>query len=233
MKKTDYYHRTVKLQISSDSASGGTKAKLSIPSRIRHEGEIEPGSFMTWQETTGMIRCTPAREVSLHTTTVFSSGTAQVCCGFPGVFWRKYTLKKGTAFHWEMRAGKAQGYLNVPKLPRRAICAKDKGLEKTHTVKILPLPRESRLRINIPAEFCRLLNLQPGHFIRWEELPGAIHCIPDWYQHMHTTRIVKREGCLQTEIPKLLGDKYTLRGKTCTWRLHKGNLVGTIKVRTK
>ena len=228
MAKSEYYRRTMKIQISSDDVSGGTRARVGIPVRIQRDAAIDAGDFIEWKEISGKILCTPALETSLHTSAFFSSGRQQLYCGFPGVFCRKYGIEKGSAFHWEMKAKKVQGFLEVRKLPRREIRAKDKSIEKIHTVKILRY--ESRLRINIPAGLCQLLNIKPGYFMRWEEVPEGIQCIPDVYEHMSTTMIEKRKAGMQVEIPKLLFEKYNMQGGECTWKLQNGKLAGYIEL---
>jgi hypothetical protein len=233
MSKSAYYHRTVKIQISSNAPRGGMKAKIVIPAHIQREAAIEAGSLMAWRETSGKMLCTPVRHASLSTSTVFAGGREQLYCGVPGVFWRKYDIAKGTLFHWEMQAGKARGFLEVQTISKRALPdrrslrARDKGLERTQVVQLLR--SRSRLRVNIPAEFCRLVNLKPGDFMRWEEMPQGIHGIPTRSESLNTTMIEQRKAGMQVEIPKLLCEKYRLHGGACTWKLQKGKLVGSVE----
>jgi hypothetical protein len=234
MSKSAYYHRTVKIQISSNAPRGGMKAKIVIPVHIQREAAIEAGSFMAWRECPGKILCTPVQHASLSTSTVFAGGREQLYCGFPGVFWRKYDIAKGTLFHWEVKAGKVRGFLEVQPVSKRtlpdkrSLRARDKGLERTQAVHLLR--SHSRLRVNIPAEFCRLVHLKPGDFMRWEETPQGIHGIPTRFESLNTTVIEQRKAGMQVEIPKLLSEKYSLQGGACTWTLQKGKLVGEIGV---
>jgi hypothetical protein len=227
------FHRTVKLQLGKNSSPGSIKAKIGIPARIGREAALAPGMFIAWQELRGMLHGAPATTASLHASTIFAGGHDQLYCGVPGLFCTKYDLAPGTLFEWQLAAGQVTVSSNVRKRHKQEIRTRNTDLHKTIPVHLLPMPAEGRLRVTLPAEFVHLLNLQPGHFIRWDVTPEAIQAIPSRSEHLNTTHLVQRQHGLQVEIPKLLGDQYALSaGQTCTWTLQQGRLVGTIPLRT-
>ena len=103
---------------------------------------------MEWTEQRGKIVGTPVLKPSLHTTTVFPGGRDQLYCLFPGVFWKKYHLQKGVEFHWSLKGTQAQGFIDIPKILRRPVRAKDRSLESSQTVYLLR--HQARYRSTIP-----------------------------------------------------------------------------------
>jgi hypothetical protein len=68
-----------------------------------------------------------------------------------------------------------------------------------------------------------------AYYHRTVKIQISSDTIPDVYEHMHTTMIVRRKTWMQAEIPKLLSEKYSLHGGACTWKLQKGKLVGSVE----
>lgn len=227
MTTSSVFERTVKIQYHRDAASGGGRAKVTIPARIQREAGVEAGSFMAWTEQSGKLIATPTFTPSLYTTSVYPGGRDQLFCLFPGVFWRKYQVQPGAEFHWRLKGKQASGTLAVPKLSRRTILARDKTLERSQTVPLLR--HQTRYRITIPIEDVQDLNLTSDLFICWEADQDLIRCTPVADERMETTSIEVRKTGVQVEIPKLLCDAYDLFGKSCTWTLKKGTLTGTIQ----
>lgn len=227
MTTSHVFERTVKIQYHRDAASGGGRAKVTIPARIQREAGVEAGSFMAWTEQSGKLVAAPTLTPSLCTTPVYAGGRDQLFCLFPGVFWRKYQVQPGAEFHWRLTGKQASGTLAVPKLPRRTIRVSDKILERSRTVPLLR--HQTRYRITIPAEDVQALNLNSDLFVCREADQDVIRCTPVADERMETTSIEVRKTGTQVEIPKLLCDAYDLFGKSCTWTLKNGTLTGVIQ----
>ena len=155
MNNSESFQRTVKIQYHRDAASGGGRAKLSIPVRIRREAGVEAESFMEWAEQRGKIVGKPVLVPSLRTTTVFPGGREQLYCLFPGIFWKKYHLQKGAEFHWSLKGTRAQGVILVPRLTQRPVRAADTSSDASQTGYLLR--HQARYRSTIPTAFCQPL----------------------------------------------------------------------------
>ncbi len=230
--KNDLFQRSVKIQFSRNPRGTGSKARVTIPARIQRQTAIEAGSYMRWSEPLGQIRCVPVREPSLSTTAVFFSGKEQLFCSFPGVFCQKSGLTKGAEFTWTLRGQQVHGFLDVSRLPRKILRARDKDMEKSRSVPFLLLKQEGRVRLTLPAEFCRLLNLQSGHVIRWKETTTTIQAEPHVQAAMNSTAIEWRKSGIQVEIPRFLCLKYQFQNGICVWAMKQGKLLGTISVKS-
>jgi bifunctional DNA-binding transcriptional regulator/antitoxin component of YhaV-PrlF toxin-antitoxin module len=231
MQASDIFERTVKIQYHRDAASGGGRAKVGIPVRIRREAAVEAGTFVAWTEQAGKLVAVPVLSPSLHTTTVYPGGRDQIFCLFPGVLWRKYDVQPKAEFHWRLEGQRARGWIAVPKCARRAILARDKTLKLSQTVDLSRQRRhQTRYRVNIPLDYVKALNLKTGQFVCWEECEGGICCTPVRDERMNTTCIeVRKAAGTQVEVPKFLCEKYDLFGKQCTWTLTQGTLTGTVE----